>query len=456
MDDHDEEDFSDEHDEEFEEAPTLSYRLKAIQNKYPLKIYEYNIGSIMSLEDIDNINIGDNVYFRLKGDNEYYMGIKISPTEFIHGENDIIEFDTDEFEFFNMAKKVSKDFLTPDDIDDYVIPKKNKVAKTDFIGYEDITEGGLTYLLYKHDNGCVVLDNTVKNAEMRYRNGNIEVKKGFYNRIISCLRSDKRFVLWRLTLISPNNKEAHANLMMYDKNTRTIERFDPHGLSSIEWVSDERVDYEVQKKLSYIQDMVIVEYLRPQEICPLGPQSLENFVRDKISSDPGGFCAAWSLWYADLRLSNPDISQSDIILLAVNNIEEDIIMDEYNNMSFTSFIRNYAEFIYRIAKIFQEYGDSENLDKVKRIIMTDKPLGLLINGSRSLKRGNVELSDYRYEQINDPEDMLDKVLMIVEYEGNYYEGIYIDGIVYFYTDYNMVSLPLLENIEHVWLVTEKI
>lgn len=451
MDEHDEENSIDEHDEE---NLNFYYREKTRQNKYPLKIYEYDIVTNMSQDDIDDIEIGDDVYFGMKDDNEYYMGIKISPTEFIYGENDTIGFDMNEFNFFKMTKKGAMDFFTPDDSDNYVVPKKDKVNRTNFAGYGEIIDGGLTYLLYKHNNGCILLDNSSANPEMRYKNGEIEIKNGFFGRFISCLRGEKRFVLWRLTLVSPNNKQAHANLMMYDKDTRIVERFDPHGLSNVDWISDRRIDYEIQKKLSYIQELHIAGSITPPEICPIGPQSLENFVRDTLPSDPGGFCGAWALWYADLRLSNPDIPRPDIVLLAIKNIEEDIIMDEYNNMSFTSFIRNYAEFIYRITKIFQRYGNND-LDKIKRVIMTDKPLGLLIDGSRSLKRGPVDLSDYAYRQMDEIEDMLDKVLMIVEHEGFYYEGMCFDNSLYFYLDGQITRLPLLGNMDKVWVVIEK-
>ena len=46
----------------------------------------------------------------------------------------------------------------------------------------------------------------------------------------------------------------------------------------------------------------------------------------------------WSIWWADLRLTNPDRTQKDLIRISKEKIEK-------SSMDFTEFIRNYGSFV---------------------------------------------------------------------------------------------------------------
>ena len=53
----------------------------------------------------------------------------------------------------------------------------------------------------------------------------------------------------------------------------------------------------------------IKEYYKPIDYLPdLCVQALQELeITEMKSTDPVGFCAAWSAWYTDLRLSNPNV-----------------------------------------------------------------------------------------------------------------------------------------------------
>ena len=61
--------------------------------------------------------------------------------------------------------------------------------------------------------------------------------------------------------------------------------------------------------------------------------SFENSCR-KIG-DPKGFCALWATWYADMRLTYPDIDRKTLVEEIINTIKK-------NNISFKNMIRNYS------------------------------------------------------------------------------------------------------------------
>ncbi len=57
--------------------------------------------------------------------------------------------------------------------------------------------------------------------------------------------------------------------------------------------------------------------------------------------DPGGFCALWSIWYADQRLTYPDIKRDSLVRKLIKSIK-------IQNLSFKSVIRNYSKDIIDI------------------------------------------------------------------------------------------------------------
>ena len=85
-------------------------------------------------------------------------------------------------------------------------------------------------------------------------------------------------------------------------------------------------------------------FLDQSALLRKGPQFVEENQVSKTkflnkASDPEGFCGAWSLWYADLRLSNPDKEPRDLLEIAVDSIAETKKLRE--------FIRNYSLFLVK-------------------------------------------------------------------------------------------------------------
>ena len=63
--------------------------------------------------------------------------------------------------------------------------------------------------------------------------------------------------------------------------------------------------------------------------------------KKKKIGDPGGFCALWSLYYADMRINYKDIPREKIIQYIINTVKE-------QNLSYKNIIRNYAFGIIKI------------------------------------------------------------------------------------------------------------
>ena len=156
----------------------------------------------------------------------------------------------------------------------------------------------------------------------------------------------------------------HANVLIYDRKRKELERFEPNGGRKLEnwcilaedfkntrmalrlpngWCSGESLDIAIIKHLKPI--IGFETYFNNRTYCPkIGPQARQSLKRQGV--DPGGFCQYWSIYYIDLRLSNPDTPRKTLVYNVMNNIE---------NMTsdFGEFIRAYATFMELLVRIIK-------------------------------------------------------------------------------------------------------
>ena len=178
--------------------------------------------------------------------------------------------------------------------------------------------------------------------------GRIDIKKMV--ELFTELRKTKRFtaipliIRWSCT----SNFSGHANILLIDLVKKTIERFEPYGKIQTFDDSEETVLKEFDKAFYKLIHTSGYTYQKAEQFNPRkGPQFIEEKkvfdVSSNISSekpgDPKGFCGAWSLWYADLRLSNPKVPRKKLLAKAMK------MLKYKNKVSLRAFIRNYATFV---------------------------------------------------------------------------------------------------------------
>ena len=77
----------------------------------------------------------------------------------------------------------------------------------------------------------------------------------------------------------------------------------------------------------------------PLSFCPIQSfQAVQHFEGEKNTGDPAGFCATWSVWYADTRLANPNKTRKKVVDMALYKLKND-------ELSMTQYIRSYSVFI---------------------------------------------------------------------------------------------------------------
>eukprot|EP00873_Tetraselmis_striata_P043720 jgi/Tetstr1/463984/TSEL_008789.t1 len=137
---------------------------------------------------------------------------------------------------------------------------------------------------------------------------------------------------------------SHVNAVIYDLEKQELEIFEPHGANKITDFED-LMRKEMYKAIHTVfkRHLPVKKFHSPMDFCP-GPQSADasmpSYVNAfMIKNKPKGYCAAWSLYYLDLRLSNPDVPRKELMT--------GFMMSRFWRKSL-SFINAYSNFIIKM------------------------------------------------------------------------------------------------------------
>ena len=132
---------------------------------------------------------------------------------------------------------------------------------------------------------------------------------------------DSRVVVIFLRLIFSSTMH-HANVLIFDKNRREVERFEPHGHKSE--MNSEGLNVFIKAELRRL--VPTFEYFSPRTICPrynlqengdvaLTPRCVEN----------GGYCSVYSVLYSVSRVLFPEMGRNEIYLTLNSLVQDDTV-----------------------------------------------------------------------------------------------------------------------------------
>ena len=172
----------------------------------------------------------------------------------------------------------------------------------------------------------------------------------------------------------PDDKELYGNDHKYRELCMKVkaaqrykyEYYDKNGYGKIISILKEEkhlecIEQEIDRIIedNYEMDDILEEeltwntgltYLRPDKITPnVSFQSIadENNMSNLKRGDFGGFCLAWTLWYAESRLKNPKVEPLILVkklIKRINNL----------NIKFVEYIRNYSNKMAIVREDFLE------------------------------------------------------------------------------------------------------
>ena len=271
--------------------------------------------------------------------------------------------------------------------------KNNKCIQfTTFTGITLDILVGLIYLCNKHNSICPLLsENFEYNTDLNkyynslglYNNSiinylNFEIvwvyHKMFYptnfdEKFKKCILNKKsKYIIIPIGIELVNG--SHSNYLIYDINKNEIERFEPNGYHNPYKLNYNPylLDKLLEKKFKQIDNNII--YFKPKDFLPkIGFQSLDATESSKFKKigDPGGFCAAWTIWYVDMRLSNPTIERKELIEEIIKKIKK-------YNFSFKNIIRNYTVKITNLRDEILKEGQIDINDWINEKLNNDQIL----------------------------------------------------------------------------------
>lgn len=213
--------------------------------------------------------------------------------------------------FTNVQTSLTEDFIINEKIEDYY--KINGIQKrlfNEFLNFEIVW----SYHKFFYPTTLKIIVNKFKND------------------------SSKQYLIFPIGIELYNG--AHANILLYDKNTNTMERYEPYGKDyppNFNYNAD-TLDLNIKNLFMNYFNNELIYYSPSSYEQKIGLQLLDTieYSKEKNIGDPGGFCAAWSLWYVEMRILNHNLSKDIVIQQLINYIRS-------KKLSFRTVIRNFTK-----------------------------------------------------------------------------------------------------------------
>jgi hypothetical protein len=139
--------------------------------------------------------------------------------------------------------------------------------------------------------------------------------------------------------------EGHMNILIYNSRTRELQRFEPNGVT-IKY-DGHQIDDVLQR--DFLRHDERIRYVPASTVCPFyGFQSYQDthFPDKRHGTEIHGYCSAWSLWYLELRLRNPERDAKEI--------ERDSFEILTKRTNIGDFIKAYADFLFKMRTVLKE------------------------------------------------------------------------------------------------------
>lgn len=217
--------------------------------------------------------------------------------------------------FENVTTSLSTDFIENSDLNNYYLNEKNKkIRREDFNNFEIIWDSNKIF----YPTSLDFIINKFKNDR------------------------NKKFLIIPIGIELENG--SHSNILIYDKNSNSIERFESNGSSFPYKFNYNPLELDKILESKFLSIFSDCKYYYPKDFLPkIGFQLLESYdhFKTKKIGDPGGFCAVWCIWYSYMRIKYDMLDNKKLVLKLIQKIKE-------TNISYKNIVRNFAKLIIDI------------------------------------------------------------------------------------------------------------
>jgi hypothetical protein len=149
-------------------------------------------------------------------------------------------------------------------------------------------------------------------------------------------------------LIHEDEQKSHANILIYNPNTKEVEIFEPHGkIIGTSYIFSRFVLEYFPKGTKYVPQSYLtypIQSMQDQDICTIA-----------------GHCLSWTIWYADQRLNHPTLNAKEAF--------KEIMEKHKDNKSenyLTILIDSYVKYVIKQREIVLEKVDID--PEIKKIL----------------------------------------------------------------------------------------
>jgi hypothetical protein len=127
------------------------------------------------------------------------------------------------------------------------------------------------------------------------------------------------------------DEDSHANVLIVDNKTKTIEMYEPHGSKFLSNDIFYEFEFHIKNLIGHILSRrVHFKFKNVHYKCPIGFQTKQT----KLNRNTG-HCVAWTLFFIHVRLYNLDLNTTDII----------DILDNFDANKLDRYIRQYITLV---------------------------------------------------------------------------------------------------------------
>jgi hypothetical protein len=250
-----------------------------------------------------------------------------------------------------------------------------------WFGYASVENLFYIYLLNKYKSNCLIKHKGRGNNHLGitlyienktlYEYENIMLDD-VVNQLSKCIKRGIESIIIPLTLQDENS--LHANVLIYRKNNNSIEHFEPHGgyIGNIkELFYNSNIEEKLNKFINKLNTKLKGERLTEvvfepsYRVCPheKGLQAIENEIEHTIlengESETGGYCLAWSMFFTELALQNPEFSSQQLLTMILKSSE---LKPDYIKNLIRGYVLNISEKLEKYFKII--FGQTTNLEYI--------------------------------------------------------------------------------------------
>jgi hypothetical protein len=298
------------------------------------------------------------------------------------------------------------------------------------------------YLIEDYKSGYEILGVTLP-IENEYTEDSlrpiITYLKSVASKLVKCILNGANIIMIPLELrIYQDTKDSmgHANMLIYRKKYNHIEHFEPHGQKFIAGSIENQV--LIQQSINLLlkifvesineelfthshksaKDINPLQLITSNDVCPYlhGFQAEEEFIDlfKDVEKEGGGYCSAWSMFFTELCLKNPNLTSNEIITRVFNLYNRSKIGEFLRNV-----IRGYALFIdEKINKYFAFLNEGEPLNIEKIIKMSTGDKNILYGKMKFIINMEMEMA-YNPNSLDEKIKTLKKEIQIYERYGRF-------------------------------------